>query len=132
MRLFAAVTLTAMGTFILVRLLAVLAIRFTGVPKGFPPFTTLPLFSGVLGGFLCASAVYGLIRLVFAQPNRDFLFVSLATLALSFGLPLRLSFTRLPRFSGVTPAAQMTLALMHTVIATAVVTTLTRMGRLPR
>ncbi len=132
MRIFAGVALTAAGTFLLIRLMAAVAVRFTGVPKGFPPFTTLPLLSGVLGGFLCASAVYALVRTVSSQPDRVFFFVSIAFLALSFALPLRLSFTKSPRFSGVTPAAQMTLALMHTVIATAAITVLTRPEGFPR
>jgi hypothetical protein len=125
MKLFSVVALTAAGTYLLLWLLAALALRFTGVPKGFPPFTALPLLSGVFGGFLGASAVYALIGAVSRQPNRIFLFISLAVLALSFALPLRLSFTKSHRFVGATPAAQMTLALMHTVIATAAVAVLT-------
>jgi hypothetical protein len=128
----AGVALTAAGTFVLIRLIAAVAVRVTGVPKDFPPFTTLPLLSGVLGGFICASAVYALIRAVSAQPERVFFVVSIAVLALSFALPLRLSFTKSPRFAGVTPAAQMTLALMHTVIATAAMTVLTRTEGLTR
>jgi hypothetical protein len=126
------VALTATGTFVIIRLIAAMATRLTGVPKGFPPFTTLPLLSGVFGGFICASAVYALIKVVSAQPDRTFFFVSIVVLALSFGLPVRLGFTKSRRFSGVTPAAQMTLALMHTVIATSVITVLTRTEGLPR
>jgi hypothetical protein len=126
MRTLPTVAIVALGTYFLIWLMAMLAMRFTGVPQGFPPFTALPLLSGVVGGFLGASAVYALIRVISAQPSRMFLLVAIAVLVLSFGLPLRLSFTRSPRFVGVTPAAQMTLALMHTVIATAAVTVLTR------
>jgi hypothetical protein len=126
------IVLTATATFVVIRMVAALAMRFTGVPKHFAPFTSLPLLSGVVGGFLGASAVYALIRAVSEQPNRVFFFVSIAVLALSFGLPLRLSFTKSRRFVGVTPAAQMTLALMHTMIATAAVTVLTRTGDMPR
>ena len=132
MKMPSAIFLAAVGTYLAIWLMAALAMRFTGVPKGFPPFTALPLLSGVLGGFLGAWAVFAIIRAVSAQPNRTFLFVSIAVLALSFALPLRLSFTRAPRFFGVTPAAQMMLALMHTVIATAAVTILTRAASLPR
>ena len=117
---------TIAGTFVAVWLLANVALRITGVPKGFPPFTVLPLLSGVVGGFIGASAVYFLLTTISANPNRSMFFVSIAVLALSFGLPLRLSFTR---FAGVTPSAQMMLALLHTTIATAAVTVLTSSKR---
>jgi hypothetical protein len=126
------VALTAFGTFLIIWLLAAGAMKFTGVPKGFAPFTPLPLLSGVVGGFLGASATYQLVKAVSAQPNRVFFFVSIAVLALSFGLPLRLSFTKLHRFAGVTPAAQMALALIHAVVATSAVTVLTRTGEFSR
>jgi hypothetical protein len=48
----------------------------------------------------------------------------IGALALSFALPLRLSFTKSHRFAGVTPSAQAMLVLMHTVIATVAVVTL--------
>ena len=120
--------ITAIGTYGIVYLIAAAAMRLTGVPRGFPPFTSVPLLSGVAGGFIGASAVYFLIRLFSAHPNRIFLIVALVALAISFSLPLRLSFTRSKRFEGVTPAAQMTLALLHTLIATAAVTALTKAG----
>ena len=110
-------------------LIAQFALRITGVPKGFPPFTTLPLLSGVVGGFLLAAMAYAVIGLVAAHPHRVFFFVAIATLALSFALPLRLSFTKSKRFAGVTPSAQMFLALMHTVVATGAVTALTTARR---
>ncbi len=122
------ITLTASGTLVLVWALSVLAMKATGVPSGFPPFTLLPLVTGVAGGFLGASAVYALISAYAANPDRVFLFVAIAFLVLSFGLPLRLSFTHSPRFAGVTPAAQMALALFHTIIAASSVTALTRIG----
>jgi Family of unknown function (DUF6069) len=126
MRMLPTIAIAVLGTYLVIWLIAMLAMRLTGVPQGFPPFTPLPLLSGVVGGFLGASAVYALIRGISGQPSRMFLFVAIVVLVLSFGLPLRLSFTKSRRFMGVTPAAQMTLALMHTVIATAAVTVLTR------
>ncbi len=131
MRASLAVALTGLGTYGVIWTLAAFAMRFSGVPKGFPPFTTLPLLSGVCGGFIGASAVYVLMRQVASQPNRNFLFLSIAVLALSFLLPLRLSFTSSSRFAGVTPAAQIMLVLIHAVIAAAVVTILTRTKGLP-
>lgn len=105
--------------------LAQIAMRVTGVPKGFPPFTTLPILSGVAGGFFLAAIILASLRLITPQADRMFFFIAIAVLALSFALPLRLSFTKLKRFAGVTPAAQMFLALMHTVVATGAVTALT-------
>jgi hypothetical protein len=69
-----------------------------------------------------------LIHCLCADPSRGSRIglVSIGILALSFMLPLRLSFTKSKRLAGVTPSAQMTLAPMHTVIAAAAVTVLTR------
>ena len=132
MRLLVNMVTAMAGTFVAVWLLANVALRVTGVPRGFPPFTVLPLLSGVVGGFLGASAVYLIIRSVSANPNRSMFFVSIFVLALSFGLPLRLSFTKSSRFAGVTTSAQMVLALLHTTIATVAVSVLTSSKQLPR
>ena len=110
-------------------LIAALAMRFSGVPKGFPPFTSLPILSGVLGGFLLASLVYAVLRLTSTHPDQIFFFVAITALAISFALPVRLSFTHSKRFAGVTPAAQMALAVMHSVIAASAVTPLPRSYR---
>ncbi len=115
----------AAGTFFLIWLIASLAMRSTGVPKGFPPFTVLPLLSGVVGGYLGATVIYLILRSVVGNPNRAFLFIAMTLLALSFALPIRLSYTKSHRFFGVTPAAQMALALIHTTLATLIVAVLT-------
>ena len=130
MRFFVTMIAVMFGTFLVVWVVANVALRLTGVPKGFPPFTVLPLLSGVVGGFVGASVVYLLLTSVAANPNRSMFFVSIFVLALSFGLPLRLSFTKSPRFAGVTPSAQMVLALLHTTIATAAVSVLTNSRQL--
>ena len=101
-----------------------IGLRVAGVPRGFPPFTLLPVLSGAIGGPVLATLAYSLIRAVSQRPDRTFLFVAIAALALSFALPIRLSFTKSKRFAGVTPAAQMILVLMHTVVATVSVTTI--------
>jgi len=69
-------------------------------------------------GAVLASISYAITQAVSRQPDKTFLFVAVAALVLSFALPLRLSFTKSARFAGVTPAAQMILVLMHTVVAT--------------
>ena len=99
-------------------LIAQAGFRLTSVPKNFPPFTVLPILSGAVGGPLLSFLTYAVIRLAAKQPEKIFLFVAVGVLALSFALPLRLSFTKSARFAGVTPSAQMILVLMHTVVAT--------------
>ena len=121
-------TLTALATFLVIWALSFVALKTTGVPDGFPPFTKLPLASGVAGGFLGCSALYALIRVAASNPNRMFCFVAIAYLVLSFALPVRLSFTKSPRFAGVTPAAQMMLVLFHTIVAACSVSILTHIG----
>jgi hypothetical protein len=116
----------ALSTFALEYLLGTAAMRFTGVPKGFPPFTPLPILSGVVGGFVLGTSAYVVVKGMSSDPNRTFLLIAVAALALSFALPIRLSFTKSKRFTGVTPSAEMVLALMHTVLATSVVSVLTR------
>ena len=120
-----ALTLFAAGLAFAIDLLIGLAgLRFTQVPKDFPPFTWLPILSGAVGGAVFASITYAILRLASGQPEKTFLFLAVVVLALSFALPLRLSFTKSARFAGVTPAAQMFLVLMHTVAATVTVAAL--------
>ena len=123
------VVLAAVTTFFVVWGIAALARNLTGVPRDFPPFIALPLLSGVVGGFCGAAAVYTIVRASSTNPDRVFFFVAITFLALSFALPIRLSFTKSRRFAGVTPTAQMTLALIHTIIATSSVSSKTRMGK---
>lgn len=92
--------------------------RLAQVPRAFPPFTVLPILSGAIGGPVLAAVTFALVQALFAQPERKFLFVAIFALAVSFALPLRLSFTKSSRFAGVTPTAQMILVLVHTVVAT--------------
>lgn len=110
--------------------IAAIASRFTHVPRDFPPFTFLPIVSGAVGGAVLAALTYSLLRAVTSHPDKAFFLVAIVALALSFLLPLRLSYTKSPRFAGVTPAAQMVLVLMHAVVATtSVVTLLARSSR---
>ena len=105
-------------------MIALAGLRFTHVPSDFPPFTLLPILSGCVGGVVMASLTYAILKAVSAHPERMFLFVAVCALALSFALPLRLSFAKSHRFAGVTPSAQAMLVLMHTVVATVAVVTL--------
>ncbi len=129
MKTVSSVVLTAVTTFFVVCGIAALARNVTGVPKDFPPFTALPLLSGVVGGFCGGAAVYAIVRASSTNPDRAFLFITVSFLALSFALPIRLSFTTSRRFAGATPSAQMMLVLLHTVVATSTVIALTRVGK---
>lgn len=94
------------------------AVMLTAVPKDFPPFTALPILSGVVIAPMVAASIYAAIKLANpSDPDRIFFFVTLAVFALSLGLPLRLSFTQSARFAGVTPQAQMILVLLHAIVA---------------
>ena len=115
----------AMIAFIIDFALGTAAMRLTRVPPDFPPFTLLPILSGAVGGAILASFVYAAVRAISSAPDRLFFFLTLAAFTLSLGLPLRLSFTRSLRFTGVTPAAQMVLVLMHAVVAVVSFITLT-------
>jgi hypothetical protein len=110
--------------FVLDLALARIGISLTQVPDDFPPFTMLPILSGCAGGVLMAALTYAVLKVLSAQPERMFLFVAVAALAVSFALPLRLSFTKSKRFAGVTPGAQAVLILMHAVVATSAVVAL--------
>ena len=48
------------------------AMRFTGVPKGFPPFTALPILSAVAVGFVFATLAYAVVKFTSSFPNRTF------------------------------------------------------------
>ena len=124
------VLLASSLAFVAAFLIGQVGLRFTAVPKDFPPFTALPILSGAVGGAVLASLSYAIIQAVSKQPEKTFLFVAVAALALSFALPLRLSFTKSARFAGVTPSAQMIQVLMHAAVATiSVVTVLAKSGR---
>ena len=116
--------LAAVIAFALDWLIGVAAPNLTQVPRSFPPFTTLPILAGACGGAILASIAYSLLKASAKHPERTFFFVAALALALSFLLPLRLSFTKSTRFAGVTTSAQMVLILMHTVVAVVSVLTL--------
>lgn len=110
--------------------LARLAVMLTKVPADFPPFTALPILSGVIVGPVCAAVIYALLRHFHAPDSeRLFFFITLSAFVLSLSLPLRLSFTQSLRFAGVTPSAQMILVVMHAVVAAATFLALTQRVR---
>lgn len=99
--------------------LALLLRRVTGVPRTYPPLSPLPILSGTVGGALLTDLGYGLLMAVFPDPHtRRIVFLSLGLLLLiaSFHLPYRLSYTKSPRFAGVTPAAQISQGVLHILV----------------
>ena len=97
--------------------LASVATKITGVPADWPPFTFLPQFAGCIGGSLLAGMVATLVGKSTGSPRIIFLWIALVCLTLSFGLPLRLSFTQSSRFIGTTVFAQFFLAGLHSIVA---------------
>lgn len=99
--------------------LALVLRRLTGVPRTYPPLSPLPVVSGTVGGALLVTLGYWLLAAIFADPNvRAIVFIALGSLLLaaSFHLPYRLSYTKSPRFAGVTPAAQVGQAVLHSIV----------------
>lgn len=93
--------------------------RLTGVPNDFPPFSPLPIITGSVGGPLIATAGY--LALWLLIPNQGLLHAAFVAagvwlLVASYSLPRRLSFTRSPRFAGVTVPAQLALGFLHTLV----------------
>src|SRR5437667_6089121 len=86
-------------------------VRIAQVPTDFPPFTALPILSGAAGGIVLASIGYTIAQAISERPQRTFLLIAIAALAISFALPLRLSFTKSRRFAGVTPTAPILMVL---------------------
>lgn len=93
--------------------------RLTGVPKDFPPFSPLPIIAGSVGGPLIATMGYLALWLLIPNQgmlNAVFVVAGLVLLVWSYRLPRRLSFTKSPRFAGVTVPAQFALGFLHTIV----------------
>lgn len=93
--------------------------RLTGVPKDFPPFSPLPIVTGSVGGPLIATVGYLLLWVLISSQtvlHAVFVAAGVVLLVASYSLPRRLSFTRSPRFAGVTVAAQLALGFLHTLV----------------
>lgn len=112
----------ALAATILVPLNVVLGIvlaRLTRVPRSFPPFTPLPIATGSVGGPLIATVGYLLLWTLIANQtvlHSVFVGAGILLLVASFSLPRRLSYTRSPRFAGVTVPAQFALGFLHTIV----------------
>jgi hypothetical protein len=98
-------------------IVARISAAITKAPRKFAPFTWLPIITGCFGGAFLAAAVFYLLHFVFEQPQTPFITVSALALLASFHLPFRLTNHRSPRFAGATLPMQLTLCLMHTIVA---------------
>lgn len=95
-------------------------LKTTGVPDSYPPLSSLPILSGTVGGSVLVALGYILLwALVRDQNVLVVVFVTAGAVLLlaSFHLPYRLSYTKSPRFAGVTVAAQIGQGLLHTLVA---------------
>ncbi len=94
-------------------------LRIAGVPPTYPPLLPQQITSGTVGGALLVALGYALLAALFPDKRtRHAVFLTLAAvlLLLSFHLPYRLSYTKSPRFAGVTLGAQIGQCLLHTVV----------------
>ncbi len=94
-------------------------LRIAGVPPTYPPLLPQQITSGTIGGPLLVALGYWLLSaLIPDKRTRHIVFLSLAVVLLiaSFQLPYRLSYTKSLRFAGVTLAAQIGQALLHTIV----------------
>lgn len=95
-------------------------LKTTGVPEAYPPLRPLPIISGTVGGALLVTLGYALLAaLIRDQKTLAVVFVVAGVVLLfaSFHLPYRLSYTKSPRFTGVTVAAQIGQGLLHVLVA---------------
>lgn len=99
--------------------LALALLRITGVPSTYPPLLPQQVVSGTIGGALLVSLGYWLLSALFPEKRtRHAVFLALAVVLCltSFQLATRLSYTRSPRFVGVTLPAQIGQCLLHTLV----------------
>ncbi|HEX9996878.1 MAG TPA: hypothetical protein VGB45_07035 [Abditibacterium sp.] len=99
--------------------LAWILIRVTGVPPTYPPLLPQQIIAGTVGGALLVTLGFWILQSAIRDPKtRNWVFVSLGILLMiaSYHLPYRLSYTKSPRFAGVTVAAQWGQVFLHTVV----------------
>lgn len=89
-------------------------------PPAFAPFSVPPILTGSLGGVIGANLVYFSIAAVTLHPWPFMVAMTLAVLALSISLPLRLLRprpNRSPRFQGANKVVVLALFAMHGIVA---------------
>ena len=99
--------------------LGLVLLRVTGAPPTYPPLLPQQVVAGTVGGAFLVSLGYFLLSIFVANRTTRlwiFLVLGLLLLVASFNLPYRLTYTQSPRFEGVTLAAQVGQALLHTVV----------------
>lgn len=117
LKILTSVVTAAVAATIINLLIALIASLLLRAPRTFAPFTFLPIISGCFGGAVLAGLFYYALHLLFDRPQIAFLVAASIALLLSFHLPFRLTNHRSPRFAGATRRIQLTLCLMHTVVA---------------
>lgn len=94
-------------------------LKTTGVPDTYPPLRPLQIISGTVGGAVLVTLGYLFLALLFRDRKTLitlFVAAGIVLLLASFYLPYRLSYTKSPRFAGVTMAAQIGQGLLHAIV----------------
>ena len=94
-------------------------LKTTGVPETYPPLRPLQITSRTVGGALLTTLGYCLLAaLIRDQRTLLIVFITAGVVLLlaSFHLPYRLSYTKSPRFAGVTVAAQIGQGFLHALV----------------
>lgn len=99
--------------------IAFVLLKTTGVPSTYPPLLPQQIIAGTVGGALLVTLGYWLLTTLVRDPKNlavIFVFAGIVLLIASFYLPYRLSFTKSPRFAGVTLAAQIGQGFLHSLV----------------
>lgn len=91
--------------------IAFVATWLTKAPPTFAPFTAAPILTGCFGGALLAALVF------YCTPRNLFITIATAALFASYHLPYQIAYSTSLRFEGLTLPMQVTLGIMHTVVA---------------
>ncbi len=98
---------------------AYILLKTTGVPATYPPLLPQQIIAGTVGGALLVTLGYWLLTAFVRDPktlNIIFVVAGIVLLIASYHLPYRLSYTKSPRFAGVTMAAQIGQGFLHTLV----------------
>ena len=94
-------------------------LKISGAPADYPPLLPQQVFAGTFGGSILVAVGYALLAALFKEvKTRHLVLFALGALLLllSFNLPYRLTYSRSPRFAGVTLAAQIAQGMLHTLV----------------
>lgn len=114
-RFLSACMLTTVGCLVL----AAIFLKITGVPPTYPPLLPQQIISGTIGGAFLVWLGYALLSTFINDQTvltRTVIVLGVVLTVASFYLPYRLTYTTSPRFEGVTVAAQVAQAFLHSIV----------------